>query len=179
MAYADKEQEREHLTYFLRARHSAIGELLSYVEDNESPDFICRRPDGSLVGVEHTKIIYNPERAEILNACREYDPESDNFEIFYDGAVALAKKETKRIKPHWKLSAETILVLDLVDRFRFQGWPEDDSLSAEFSNTGFIEVWVSDHASIETHGEVTAIGLFQKEIWGIRGQGYLWAPPYK
>lgn len=88
MVYADKEQEREYLTYFLRARHSAVGELLSYVE-NESPDFSCRRPNGSLVGIEHAKIIYNPERTQILNACREYDPESDNFEIFCDGAVAL------------------------------------------------------------------------------------------
>lgn len=132
------------------------------------------------MGVEHTKIIYNPERAEILNACRDYDPDSDNFEIFYDSAVALANKEAKRRKTHWKLAAETILVLDLVDRFRFEDWPEDDSLSAEFSNTGFIEVWISDHDSIGTHGEVTVIGLFPpKEIWGIRGQGYLWAPPYK
>jgi hypothetical protein len=179
MAYADKKQEREHLAYFLRARQSALGEQLSLVGDSEAPDFICRRPKGELIGVELTKIMYDPERTEILIACRNYDPDQDNFGIFYDSAVALAKKETKRRKPHWKLATETILVFELIDCFRLQKWPEDDSLAIEFQDTGFIEVWISDHASIETHGEVTAIGLFPKGIWGIRGQGYLWAPPYK
>ncbi|HEY4784079.1 MAG TPA: hypothetical protein VIH54_19820 [Chthoniobacterales bacterium] len=179
MAYADKEQELEDLTYFLRARQSAIGEQLSVVCDGEAPDFICRRPNGALIGVEHTRVIYNPERDDVLIACHSYDPDSDNFEILYDSAVALANKEAKRRKPHWKHATETILVLDLVNRFRLEEWPEDNSLASEFSDAGFIEVWISDHASIETHGEVTAIGLFPKEIWGIRGQGYLGAPPYK
>jgi hypothetical protein len=106
MSYADKEQERQHLEYFLRARQSAIGEQLTLVCDSVAPDFICRRVDGALVGVEHTKIIYRPEQDD--------NPDSDNFEILYDSAVALAKKEAKRRKTHWKLPTSTILVLDLL-----------------------------------------------------------------
>jgi hypothetical protein len=64
--------------------------------------------------------MYGPERTEILIACRNFDPNSDNFAILYDSAVALAKKEAKRRKPHWKLATETILVLELVDRFRLE-----------------------------------------------------------
>jgi hypothetical protein len=76
--------------------------------------------------------MYGPERTEILIACRNFDPNSDNFAILYDSAVALAKKEAKRRKPHWKLATETILVLELVDRFHHeyqayqglqQNWP--------------------------------------------------------
>jgi hypothetical protein len=35
--------------------------------------------------------MYGPERTEILIACRNFDPNSDNFAILYDSAVALAK----------------------------------------------------------------------------------------
>ncbi len=65
-----KEQEREHLEYFLRARQSAIGEQLTLVCDSEAPDFICRHSNGEMVGVGPTKIIYQPEQEELLNLCR-------------------------------------------------------------------------------------------------------------
>jgi hypothetical protein len=179
MAYDDKENERWCVERFLRARKSATGEALSLVSDSEAPDFICRRPNGEVVGVEHTRILYNPERDEIRQYLGTYDPDSDNFQVLWGSAVALAKKEAKRRKPHWKYPDSTILVLDLIGHTRIESWPEDDTLSDDFKDSGFIEVWISDHSSIETHGEVMAIGLFPKERWGIQGQGYLWAPPYR
>jgi hypothetical protein len=179
MAFFDKDSEREHLEYFLRARTSAMGEQLTLLADSEAPDFICNRPDGGLVGIEHTKVEYDPERTEILESCRAYDGELDNFAIFFAAARAIANKERKRRKPHWKHPNATILVLDLPEGYRFEDWPADSSLADEFSDSGFIEVWISDHSSIEAYGEATAIGLYPSSIWGIQGQGYLWGVPYK
>jgi len=179
MAFSDKSTEREHLALFLAARSSATGELLRLHSDLESPDFVCERPDGSLVGIEHTRIEYDPERTEILEACRTYSGELDNFALFWAAAQAVAAKERKRQKPHWKYKASTILVLDLPEGYRLEEWPGDSSLSSEFAYSGFIEIWISDHSSIGAYGKVTAIGLYPQSIWGIRGQGYLWGVPYK
>ncbi len=179
MAYFDKESEREHLEYFLSARASAMGERLQLVADSEAPDFICKRPDGGVVGIEHTRIEYDPDRTEILESCGRYDGELDNFALVWAAARAIAAKEAKRRKAHWQLPDATILVLDLPDKFRLEDWPKDASLSEEFRHSGFVEVWLSDHSSIEAFGEVTAIGLYPKSIWGIQGQGYLWGVPYK
>ncbi len=100
MAYADKETERWCLDHFLRARHSALGEILTFVCDSEAPDFICRRPNGELIGVEPTRIICNPERDELRRLRQDFDPESDSIELLWDSAVALAKKEAKRRGAH-------------------------------------------------------------------------------
>ena len=78
MAFSNKSTEREHLALFLSARASATGEVLRFHADSEAPDFICERPDGSLLGIEHTRIEYNPERTELLEACRAYSGELDN-----------------------------------------------------------------------------------------------------
>lgn len=179
MAFFDKDSEREHVQYFLAARTSATGENLTLLADFESPDFVCTRPNGERVGVEHTRIEYNPERREILELSRAYDDNLDNFAIFFAAARAIAIKESKRRKPHWKHPDATILVLDLPEGHRFEEWPEDSSLSAEFSDSGFLEIWISDHSSIDSFGKATAIGLYPASIWGIRGQGYLWGVPYK
>jgi hypothetical protein len=90
--------------------------------------------------------------------------------------VAIAKKEAKRKKAHWRLPERTILVLDLVDRSLIGHWPEDPVPTDELGTTGFIEVWISDHSSIETHGEVAAIGLFPKDIWGSKDRDTLGPP---
>lgn len=179
MAYYDKKIEREDVARFLNARFHATGEMLTILSDSESPDFLCSRPDGTVVGVEITKIEYNPERTEFLESIRAYDGELDNFAIFWAAATTLAKKETKRRLPHWRLPNATILVLDLPEGYRIENWPDNKSYSNEFMDSGFVEVWISDQSSIETHGEPTAIGLFPSAIWGIQGQGNLWGPPYK
>jgi hypothetical protein len=179
MAYDDKDEERKRLLHFLAARKSATNEELVLVEDSESPDFICRKPDGTLVGVEHTRILYDPEAMEIRQVCGDDDADVDNFAVVWDASVAVAKKEAIRRKPHWRLPASTILVLDLVDRGRFESWPTDDAMSDEFEGSGFVEVWISDHSSLAAFSRVTAIGLYPRSIWGIRGQGYLSGVPFK
>lgn len=137
------------------------------------------RPNGDYVGVEHTHIEYNPERTELLRSCDTYDGELDNFAVFFAAGSAIAKKERRRGERHWKYPDATILVLDLAEGYRLENWPGNPSLAENFRDSGFIEVWISDHSSIEQYGEVTAIGLYSPSIWGIQGHGHLWAVPYK
>ena len=55
-----KEVEREELYPFLEAYEWVTGESLSLVESGENPDFVCKRPDGSEVGIELSKITRDP-----------------------------------------------------------------------------------------------------------------------
>jgi hypothetical protein len=95
MSYDYKVDERRCVERFPRTRRSATGETLTLVSDSEAPDFICSRSSGELLGIEHTRFLYNPE-GQFSSDC---DLESDNFEIAWDSAVAIAKKEAKRRKP--------------------------------------------------------------------------------
>src|SRR5438270_6261765 len=120
MAFFDKDSEREHLEYFLSARASATEEELTLLSQSESPDFICKRPTGELVGIEHTRIEYRPERTAILESCGTYGGELDNFAVIWAAARAIAAKECKRRKAHWKHPDATILVLDLPEGYRLE-----------------------------------------------------------
>lgn len=178
MAHFDKNDERSHLMLFLEARKSATGEELTFLREDESPDFVCKRPDGSLVGIEHTKVVYNPEWREEMSA-DEWDDAIDDWEVLWGAYNAVQKKEKKRQLAHWKLPNATILVLDFVDGNALQSWDASAEPSDDFAGTGFLEIWLTDHSSLEAYGAVTAIGLYPPSIWGIQGQGYLAGPPYK
>lgn len=175
----DKDTERTDLLHFLDARASATDEKLVLAEDSEAPDFICQRPDGTRIGVEHTRIAFNSDQTELRRVLREVHEGHDNFDLIWSAVHAIARKEGKRRKPHWEFPDATILVLDLPEGDRIEKWPEETSLAEEFADSGFLEIWISDHSSLEAYGEVTAIGLYPSSIWGIQGQGYLWGPPYK
>jgi hypothetical protein len=53
--------EEEELYLFLDAYAIVTGDCLGCVQQSERPDFICERSDGSLVGVELTRIMRHPE----------------------------------------------------------------------------------------------------------------------
>ena len=178
MAYADKDQEREFLQLFISARESATRERLEIIRSSEAPDFFCATPNGMIVGVEHTKIAYAEEINGIMGI-RQEDRQIDNFELFWATHVAVSKKAQKRQRPHWQTPDSTILVLDMVQGYRIQDWPNDSSLSDEFADFGFLEIWLSDHSSIEAFGEVTLLGVYPPSIWGLNGQGYLFGIRYK
>ncbi|WP_347275572.1 hypothetical protein [Candidatus Kuenenia sp.] len=51
-----KEAELEVLTYFNPIYEEVVEDFLEVVEASERPDFICKRNDGSLVGVEIVQV---------------------------------------------------------------------------------------------------------------------------
>lgn len=58
-----KEEEVEDIEASLDAYQRVTGDRLEIEEISESPDAICRRPDGAVVGVEHTRVRRSPEMA--------------------------------------------------------------------------------------------------------------------
>jgi hypothetical protein len=55
--------EEEELRMFLEVYEAVTGDHLECVATSERPDFVCIRPDGTLVGVELTKVMRDPESA--------------------------------------------------------------------------------------------------------------------
>jgi hypothetical protein len=58
-----KDEEVGDIETFLDAYERATGDKFEIEKVDESPDAICRRPDGTLIGVEHTRIRRSPEAA--------------------------------------------------------------------------------------------------------------------
>ena len=55
------------------------GESLAIIECSERPDFICKRPDGTLVGVELTRVMRDPEsaRCDLIMMRQEFRDATD------------------------------------------------------------------------------------------------------
>jgi hypothetical protein len=71
-----KDEEIADIEAFLNAYVRATGEVLEVEDHYESPDAICVRPDGTIVGVEHTMIRRSPEDA-LWDSILEYRDEMD------------------------------------------------------------------------------------------------------
>jgi hypothetical protein len=176
MSQNDKESEIISVKRFIDAREAATGESLEVLDSlNESPDFICRKPNGEIVGVELTQILHSVAGSEQKRVFGD-DYEVDNFAIFWDGLHAVAKKDAKRRKAHWRTPNATILVLEIFDAMRLFKWPDEPEEG--FDEFGFLEIWLADHSSMEAFGRISLFGIFPNENWGLNGQDYLFGKPY-
>lgn len=91
----------------------------------------------------------------------------------------ITAKECLRRASHWRTPTNTILVIELIDySFESLAWTEDSSLSDDYANTGFIEIWLADHSTLEAFGEVRLIGLYPRNFWGVHPQPALERKPY-
>ena len=161
-----KEIEREDLHSFIEAYKWVTSELLTEHSMNECPDFICARSNGQKVGLELTKVMIDPESAQwdrILNNKYEQDPGDTMDRI----SGLLADKENKRSKNYGQWTDNTILVLQLYDcsLSSLKGFITDD-LQRDFTENGFVEVWLADYTGIEAYRNIELFGLFPPEWWG-------------
>jgi hypothetical protein len=153
-----KHIERDELCYFMDAyNHSQDKELLP-VGVSEAPDFICQRADGSIIGVELTKIIRDLDTKFIDSfTSKEYMNGLGALDMIYD---ALEKK--KRLG-----SNKIILVLQLFDCPLDELMPFlDESLQDNFVSYGFGEIWLADFTGIEAYGDIELFCLHPLECWG-------------
>jgi len=160
--------ERDDLDLFLSAYAEATGESLTVAEEGETPDFVCERENGLRVGVELTKIIAHPETRRWhrlfgfgpLNC--GWDVGSRIFEASYDKAKKLHKSK------RWV--SENILVIQLFDNPLTEiriGLEQIDN--DEFIDTGFEEIWISDHSTIDAFGDVDLFGIYPEHLAGYYG----------
>ena len=160
--------EEAEVEYFLDAYEHVTGERLE-VSPSESPDFIGERPDGTLVGLELTKIVRAPETAqwdEIL--WHEQHMETDDAREF---AWALAEAKSRKMKENdWPCRDSMILVLQLMDcpldsLMSYLGFDPEIMLH-DYGSLGFAEVWLADYTGLEAYGDIELFGLYPKKWWG-------------
>jgi hypothetical protein len=144
---------------------------------SDAPDAICQRPDGTTIGVEHTRVRRSPDDARwqaILDRRDEMDIEETLEEI---ERLIFQKAERRR-----KFStARTILLVaiyesdfDLATRLA-SGIPVED-----LRDTGFEEIWLADFQGIRegAHREVRLFGLYPEDCREITGRSWYDQKPY-
>lgn len=169
--------EEQHLSCFLDAYSTVTGTHLTFASSGESPDFICARPSGELVGVELARSPHDHERTADDRIWGDGTMESYDLLDAIGGMITA--KQRKRESPHWRTPNNTILVIELLNyHFDSLRWTEDSSLSGDYADAGFIEIWLADHSTLEAFGEVRLIGLYPPHFWGLHPQPALEGKPY-
>ena len=157
--------ETEQLRLFRDAYSEATGQRLRRVRKSERPEFICKRPDGALVGIEFTLITRDPQSSS-------WDSILDNVE-YMDGCdasieiqAAISRKAAKRAQPDWQLPDSSILVLSTPDCPISDLEYYVEEVRAEFEGSGFTEIWLADHTETDAYGAVELFCLWPDSWWG-------------
>jgi hypothetical protein len=95
-------------------------------------------------------------------------------EVLWRIAQVVAKKESKRPDPNWKLPDRTILVIQVTDcPLRFIRSELDPDY---LPHHGFAEIWLADYSELEAHGNVELFCMHPTRLWGYypstRGKPY-------
>ncbi len=174
-----KEEERNALNLFLEAYEFTTQVSLQVVADGEPPDFICRRPEGALVGIEFTKVMVRPDVCtELLIPGNRAGLEPyEASEAIY---ATIEEKDAKRQGPDWRLPDPAILVIQVMDTGveELEAFFRDADIKDDFKGFGFKEIWIANHASVEAYRGVTLFGLFPDEWWGPHERWNQWEKPY-
>lgn len=161
-----KDDEASQLALFIEAYERATGTTLEIQADNERPDFICQRSNGTIVGVELNKITRSPNDIQWQAIVKKL-PYMDAGEAFDRLSDQLMTKEAKRGEPDWKLPDNTILVFELMDIPLAELEPllYPGSLP-DLDQVGFTEVWIADYSEIEAYGSVELYALQHPTLSG-------------
>lgn len=159
--FAKKTAEEWDLDLFLDAYREGTGERLQVVEVRERPDFICRRPDGSLVGIELTRARRDPQSltADLIYGNQFADPR-----LTWDFICrSIEWKEKKRTSHDWGCADSTILVIPVdcpLDDLAYylNDWPPDD-----FDGHGFLAIFIADHSELDAYDAVELFALHHPE----------------
>jgi len=160
-----KEVEREELSPFLEAYEWVTGESLSLVESGENPDFVCKRPDGSEVGIELSKITrdrHNIFWEKVLDSKNEIDA----YDVTECITHLIQKKEEARSTRYVSTVKDNVLVLQLVDASLDSIKWIFDGLQADFTDHGFLEIWLADYFGYEAYGDIELFGFYPERCWG-------------
>lgn len=151
----DNENGKKHiecmeLDYFVDAYEYAMGEKLTPIAATEAPDFKCQQADGTIIGLELTKIM-----------------NSLGSEDYMKGMEALDKLYESLDRKKGLASENIILVLQLVDcPIAELKYLLDESLMEDFVSYGFEEIWLADYTDIEAYGDIELFCLCPEERWG-------------
>jgi hypothetical protein len=160
-----KENESYDLALFIEAYEFITGKQLEILQRNENPDFICSLPDGSLIGIELSKVMRDPRDASddwIINRKYEIDV-YDSVSIIQN---LIVKKEEARSERYIKNVNDNMLVLLLKDGSLKSLKNILNSLIKDFNEQGFQEIWLADYTDLEACGDIELFCMFPSELWG-------------
>jgi hypothetical protein len=154
-----KEEEIEDIEIFLEAYERATGEALRIEDIDESPDAICIRPDGTLVGVEHTRVRRSPDAAHWDSVFHRRD-EMDVGETLDEIARLIAQKAERR--KNFSTSRNILFVALYESGFDVVVQILENYPSADAELAGFDEIWLADFKGVRdgAHRETRLFGLF-------------------
>lgn len=156
-----KELESESLIYFNEKYEEVTGDFLEIVKICERPDFICKRKDGTLVGVELVQVCRGDPimRSHDINVNKNLTMVPDRVQDLIQ--FLLYEKDKKRKSEDWKFPNQTILIIQLKESPLHE---ISNALSKEsffdLTDYGFIEIWVSDESEIEAYDDIELFCLF-------------------
>lgn len=162
-----KYNELESLEFFLEAYEFTTNEVLTVVEQEENPDFLCENCSGEIIGIELTKIMRDPRDAfmdSVLDRKEEMDVEEFTESIYYE----IERKEQARKKRYQKNAEKVVLVLEVVDGALGSCNHYLDSLKGDFTFHGFHEIWLADFSDREAYGDIELFGIHPTDWWGYK-----------
>lgn len=167
--------EESELEYFINAYEYTTGQGLILVQAGERPDFLCKRENGSFVGIELTKVMRDPETAQADRILKRQNYMSDNdaLDFVYE---AVAKKAEKMA--NWSTN-DIMLVLQLTDcQLSALRNVLDAALKKDFESCGFSEIWIADYTGLDAYGDIELFGLYPSKWWGYHQRQNLQRKPY-
>lgn len=162
-----KEDELEALSYFIPIYKEVAGDFLEVIEVYERPDFICKRSEGALVGVELVQVRRSHPNDVLYDVIV-----NKNINMVPDQAIDLIQtllenKEEKRKADGWRLSEKTILIIQLQES---PLWELVSSLTEgvfpDLPAYGFCEIWLADFSEIDTYNNIELFCLFPVSMRG-------------
>ena len=160
-----KEREGLDLEAFLPSYERATGLLLTIEEAAEDPDFIMRRSDGLIVGVELTAIReQGPPDISLFREIITGNSERDRDDAL-DDMWRMIEQKSGKIRNY--RTRYNILVLQNVEtNFALLCDGAMQIPVTDFSSTGFREIWLADYSELRSgrHQEVELLGLYPKEM---------------
>jgi len=137
-----KEDEFKTLLYFLEEYEKITDREFVEIKSSERPDFLCLEQSQKTVGVELTQV-------------RKKFPEMIGWDAIEIIQAIVEKKERKRKEPDWKLSNNSILIIEFNDipLDSINNHLNKDNLP-DIYQTGFSEIWIVDLTNLEAYRDV-------------------------
>lgn len=170
-------EEAEDLGLFIEAYERATGERLVEESMEDAPDFVCRRANGRLIGVELTQIRRSPKNAfaeSILYRRDEMDA-GDALE-----ALERVLEKKRQAVMHYSQPNNILMIASREADFGVLVRMACDIPIEDLESAGFEEIWLGDFQGVTqgAHREAVLFGLFPEHRRIITGRSIFDQKPY-
>ena len=90
----------------------------------------------------------------------------DPSEVLEYMQYLLEKKEKARSARYSSRVKDNILVLQIIDASLDSFMGRLDGLEGDFTDYGFIEIWLADYSGFDAYGDIELFCLYPESYWG-------------